>query len=299
MIRRREAERVPETGRQPPEQRGVRRDTITSVITKLTTVGRLFVAIAMIAFGVQHLVYLGFVTRLVPELPRWIPGHPLLACVFGAFLIVAGAAIAAGREARTVALLLGGAIFLSFAALYVPLLLANPLSGGVWTKSGKALALAGGSFLVAGSFLAEAANPATLRARIDNALKGFIPLGRFFLAAFLVLAGILHFVYADFVARLVPSWIPAHLFWTYFTGSALIAGGIGIMLPWTTRLAASLSGLMIFLWIVLLHIPRAVASPHDSNETTAVFEALAMSGAAILVAVNATSKKKAAQGESN
>ena len=111
------------------------------------------------------------------------------------------------------------------------------------------------------------------------------------------MAGILHFVYVDFVARLVPSWIPAHLFWTYFSGSALIAGGIGIILPWTTRLAASLSGLMIFLWVVLLHIPRAVGAPRDSNETTAEVEALAMSGAAILVAVNAASKKKAAHGE--
>jgi len=119
----------------------------------------------------------------------------------------------------------------------------------------------------------------------------------FLLAAFLVLTGILHFIYVEFVAGLVPAWIPAHLFWTYFTGSALIAGGIGITLPWTTRLAASLSGLMIFLWVVLLHIPRAVAAPHDSNETTAVFEALAMSGGAILAAASATGREKAARGE--
>jgi len=259
---------------------------------KLTTLGRLFVAIAMVAFGAQHFVYLDFVTRVFPKLPPWIPGHPLIACVFGAFLIVAGVAIVAGAEARAVALLLGGAILVSFAALHVPLLLANPLRGGVWTNAGKALALAGGSFLVAGSVPAGAANHAALRASIANALERFIPLGRFFLAAFLVLTGILHFIYVEFVAGLVPSWIPAHLFWTYFTGSALIAGGIGIMLPQTTRLAASLSGLMIFLWVVLLHIPRAVATPHDSNETTALFEALAMSGAAILVVANATSKEK-------
>lgn len=264
---------------------------------KLTTLGRLFVAIAMVTFGVQHFVYLDFVTRVFPKLPPWIPGHPFLACVFGAFLIGVGAAIVVGAAARTVALLLGGVILVSFAVLHVPLLLANPLSGGVWTNSGKGLALAGGSFLVAGSIPAEAANPTVLRASIANTLERFIPLGRFFLAAFLALTGILHFVYVEFVAGLVPAWIPAHLFWTYFTGSALIAGGIGITLPQTTRLAASLSGLMIFLWVVLLHIPRAVAAPHDSNEATAVFEALAMSGAAILVAANATSKEKAARGE--
>ena len=37
--------------------------------------------------------------------------------------------------------------------------------------------------------------------------------------------------------------------------------------------------------VVILHIPRAVAMS-GSNETTAVFEALAMSGAAFLVAAS-------------
>jgi hypothetical protein len=52
----------------------------------------------------------------------------------------------------------------------------------------------------------------------------------------------------------------------------------------TVRLAAALSGIMIFLWGVLLHIARAAVDIRSSNETTAVFEALAMSGAAFLVA---------------
>jgi hypothetical protein len=44
---------------------------------------------------------------------------------------------------------------------------------------------------------------------------------------------------------------------------------------------------MIYLWIVLLHIPRALAAPRDSNETTAVFEALAIGATAFLVAARA------------
>jgi uncharacterized membrane protein YphA (DoxX/SURF4 family) len=85
---------------------------------------------------------------------------------------------------------------------------------------------------------------------------------------------------------LVPTWIPGARFWTYFAGVALIAGGAGIIVPLTTRLAASLSGLMIFLWFVMLHIPRALAAPaaQSRNEWTAVFEALAMSGIAFVLA---------------
>jgi uncharacterized membrane protein YphA (DoxX/SURF4 family) len=82
----------------------------------------------------------------------------------------------------------------------------------------------------------------------------------------------------------VPRWIPGHVFWTYFAGIALIAGGLGILIPKLTYLAALLTGIMIFLWIVLLHITRALAAPHDANETTSVFEAIVVSATAFLIA---------------
>ena len=49
-------------------------------------------------------------------------------------------------------------------------------------------------------------------------------------------------------------------------------------------MAAALTALMIFLWVILLHIPRALADLHNTNESTAVFEALAMTGIALLLA---------------
>ncbi len=41
---------------------------------------------------------------------------------------------------------------------------------------------------------------------------------------------------------------------------------------------------MILLWVVLLHVPRALADLHDASETSGVFEALAMSGIAFILA---------------
>jgi predicted oxidoreductase len=41
---------------------------------------------------------------------------------------------------------------------------------------------------------------------------------------------------------------------------------------------------MIFLWVLLLHIPRALMEANHANETAGVFEALALSGVALLVA---------------
>jgi uncharacterized membrane protein YphA (DoxX/SURF4 family) len=78
--------------------------------------------------------------------------------------------------------------------------------------------------------------------------------------------------------------IPGALYWVYFAGLALIAGGVGILIPRTARLAATLVGIMIFLWVLLLHIPRAMADPHPPAELAGVFEALALSGVAFILA---------------
>jgi uncharacterized membrane protein len=99
--------------------------------------------------------------------------------------------------------------------------------------------------------------------------------------------GIDHFLYTDFVATLVPSWMPGHIFWTYFAGIALIGTGVGIILKFTRKWVALLASAMIFLWFILLHIPRAIADPNGNkgNEITSVFEALAFSGIALGIAV--------------
>src|SRR6267154_1732808 len=117
--------------------------------------GRCFIAVAMIAFGVQHFAYADFVTRLVPKLPAAIPGHSVLARAFGMYLISSGFALFSKKTARFAALLLVAALFASLAFLYAPALVANPGDVGLWTNAGKALTLSGGALLIAGSFPAE------------------------------------------------------------------------------------------------------------------------------------------------
>lgn len=240
--------------------------------------GRLFFAVSIAAFGIQQLVTAEFV-RLVPPLPAWVPEHPLWARLVGAILLAAGAAIGIGRGriARWAAAVVGALIALSILFLHLPKAAANPLVGFMWTNPCKALAMLGGVILVAGTLPDDGSSLAGLFRRLK-------PLGGLFLAGFLILGGVQHFVYADFVAKLVPAWIPGPLFWVYFTGIALVAGGVGMLVPNTARLAALMAGLMIFLWVLLLHIPRALADLHVPAEMSGVFEALAMSGIAFILA---------------
>ncbi|MGH7493598.1 MAG: hypothetical protein ACREOO_14570 [bacterium] len=118
-------------------------------------------------------------------------------------------------------------------------------------------------------------------------MSRFVPLGRLFFAISLGAFGILQFIYHDFVPGRGPAWpaqIPGRLVWAYVSGAALIAASAAIISRKQARSAAIVSGTMIFLWVVLLHIPRAASNLYDSrNEWTAVFEALAFSGLALLL----------------
>lgn len=61
---------------------------------------------------------------------------------------------------------------------------------------------------------------------------------RWVLAVFMVAAGTNHFVASDAYVAMVPSVLPAHLLLVQISGVAGIAGGIGLVLPPTRRLAA-------------------------------------------------------------
>ncbi|HEX9345768.1 MAG TPA: hypothetical protein VF900_07565 [Candidatus Acidoferrum sp.] len=111
-------------------------------------------------------------------------------------------------------------------------------------------------------------------------------LGRIFIAIALVVFGVQHSMYGAFVAGLVPAWMPGRLFWAYFVGAAFFAAAAGILYQRLARPAATLLGVMFFLFVVLLHIPRIAAHPSDGNEWTSGFVALAMCGGAWVLARN-------------
>jgi len=61
---------------------------------------------------------------------------------------------------------------------------------------------------------------------------------KYLLALGFVLAGINHFINADFYLKMMPPVLPAHLFLVYLSGVCEIALGILLLIPRLTRLAA-------------------------------------------------------------
>jgi uncharacterized membrane protein len=246
----------------------------------MSVASRAFFAIGIAGIGLQQIMLGDFVPVILPSFPAWLPLRAAWVAAIGIFLVLSGVAILVPRTARIAAIFLGTVLLAFLVLRQVPdQLAAAPRVLGAWTNAFKLLTLAGGSFVAAGTI--SAAKPGFIS-------RCFVMFGSFTLGITCIIFGLDHFVYTRFVAQLVPDWIPGHNFWTYFCGAALIAAGVGLIAQLLPRLAAGLLGGMIFTWLIVLHIPRAIADPHSGhgNEITSVFEALAFAGIAFLLALD-------------
>jgi len=94
-------------------------------------------------------------------------------------------------------------------------------------------------------------------------LEKIILCGPVFIAMPMAVFGTQHFLFPIGVARIIPSWIPAHAFWVYFVGTCLILGSVSIVFQKYAWLSVGLFGAMLLCFEVLMHIPGVVAAPHD------------------------------------
>jgi len=259
----------------------------------LIKTGRAFYGIGIAGIGVQQFIYSDFRPVLLEQWPSWVPWLKAWAYIAGAALIVAGVIIIFSKNAPKTALISGITFLVFFLAFHVTYqLFGSPYSFnlGSWTNPLKELAFSGGAFVMLVSYRwGKNKSETVFRTRLADI---FIPYGRIFFSIMMIVFGWDHFLYTQFVATLVPSWIPWHVFWTYFAGVALMGSGICIMFKIQLKLVGMLLGAMLFIWFVILHIPRAIADPYidKGNEVTSVFEALAFSGVAFLIAC--TPKRK-------
>jgi uncharacterized membrane protein len=85
----------------------------------------------------------------------------------------------------------------------------------------------------------------------------------------------------------VPSYVPWPLFWAYFVGVALLAASLSMATKIQVRWSGLLFGIMMFLFVVMLHLPRALASPGDRMPWTIVIREMSFAGGGWILAGNA------------
>jgi uncharacterized membrane protein YphA (DoxX/SURF4 family) len=246
----------------------------------LKLIARIFYGAGIAGIGVLHFFYPGFRPVILPIPPEATAQLSILVYLTGAVLLITGLLIAISKSVRTIALLLAFVLFLFFLVGHLPNRLTNMINVlGAWTDALKLLALCGGALIVARAF------PGNANSSLINGLYKTSFLGRYFFGLMLLIFGIDHFLYFDFVKTLVPTWIPGASFWTYVAGIALIGTGLSFIINFKRRTIALLAGVMLFVWLIVLHIPRAVTmnTSKDPNEIVSVLECLAFSGMAFLL----------------
>jgi uncharacterized membrane protein len=257
---------------------GIANDSATALERALNATlssGRAIFALSIIALGVETFVVsragghsLGPQYNVLSVLP-WLPAIPWLAYVFGTIWTVCGLGLFFQRTVRSSALLLGTLLFLCTVILEVPKNAVDIGSISLRTIVFEPLSMACLAWLLPA--------PRSIPTFLANA-------SRYLLAASLVIFGVDHFLALQFIANLLPSWIPWHVFWVAFFGVAFIAAALSIALNLLLRWGAACLGLMFGIWVVTLHLPRVLGlygipgAPHNPNEYSSLFIAVALWG---------------------
>ena len=243
--------------------------------------GRIFYGLAITGIGVLHFVRKGFrqmISAMQPENPEDIS---IIVYIFGLYLVVSGLLIIFGKKLKITSIILAYVLILFLVFGHLPRrIMNNPGELGEWTNVLKLLAFIGGAFLLSTTSSESVSN------NYISKLGKPAPYGKYFFCTMFIAFGIDHFIYVDFVSGLVPKWIPFPIFWSYFTGIALLGAGISGFINFKTKLVFQLAAIMLFIWLLTIHLVLAIKYPEWNNgeNATACCQCLAFTGIALLIA---------------
>jgi uncharacterized membrane protein len=120
-----------------------------------------------------------------------------------------------------------------------------------------------------------------------HGLDKIVALSNLCFAIPLAVFGSLHLFGAQFVMDIVPPYMPWRMFWVYSVGCALIAASLSIATRIGIRWSGLLFGIMMFLFVAMIHLPGALRHPHDRFIWTIVFREMSFGGAGWILAGNA------------
>ena len=230
----------------------------------------------MIGLGIIGFIY-GDFAQLWKFAPAYVPAHEVLAYASSTIMLVCGIGLLFKPTETLAARVLFPYWALIVLALKLPVVIKHPLVEVAYQSMSEIVVVMTGAWVL----FAAADKRSTRIAQLVFGVS-LIPLG------------LAHFFYLNMTAPIIPSFIPFHTFWAYFTGAAQIAAGIGILLNILPRLAASLDAILLASFTFVVWIPKIIA-PGDAGATWSEFTiSWAVTAAAWVVAMSFPKRKSEA-----
>lgn len=100
--------------------------------------------------------------------------------------------------------------------------------------------------------------------------------------------GLFHFMKANQMAGMIPAYLPGGVLWIYVSGLALLLTAVSILSGKYTKLATMLAGVMLILFVLMLHVPN-LSNPDAMMAQMAMsgmLKDLGLAGAAFMMSAN-------------
>jgi uncharacterized membrane protein len=246
---------------------------------RIVSMGHAMFAVTMVALGILGLMN-GKFTPIWYGPPKSFPAREVLAYLCAIISLITGFGLLFQRTAliSARALLASFVLWMLLFRVYY-IFIATTETGTWWTLGESAVMIA--SALVLSVWFAGDANENRLNFLTgENGLR----IARILYGLGMIPFGIAHFTYLKFTTPLVPSYLPWHLFWAYFTGCAFIAAGIAMISGVFARLAATLSAWQMGFFTILVWIPIIFAGKANDFQKGEFIDSITLTAAAWVVA---------------